>query len=193
MLVSRPQSITLPQLAELAAWGHNRIAKIYLHWTVGTYDQVYDDYHLCIGGDGTVYRTCQQLTDRKSHTWHRNTGSIGIALCCALGAVAGSGSDADLGPYAPTAAQTDSLARAAALLVHKLALTPDRHTVLTHCEAAFIDGYGPGSGNPQTRWDLWYMRDSPGDGTMKPGGQVLRGKIRWYLARQQAPSGQANN
>ena len=32
----------------------------------------------------------------------------------------------------------------------------------------------------ETRWDLWYLRDSPGDGAMKPGGQVIRGKALWY-------------
>ena len=70
-----------------------------------------------------------------------------------------------------------------ALLAVKLDLAIEPGTVLTHCEAALCDGYGPYSGDPQTRWDLWYMRDSPGDGTMKPGGQVLRGKALWYLAR----------
>lgn len=52
--------------------------------------------------------------------------------------------------------------------------------MLTHCEAALIDGYGPYSGDAETRWDLWYLRDSPGDGAMKPGGQVIRGKALWY-------------
>ena len=56
----------------------------------------------------------------------------------------------------------------------------DRWNVLTHCEAALIDGYGPYSGDAETRWDLWYLRDSPGDGLMKPGGQVIRGKALWY-------------
>ena len=36
------------------------------------------------------------------------------------------------------------------------------------------------SGDAETRWDLWYLRDSPGDGAMKPGGQVIRGKALWY-------------
>ena len=40
---------------------------------------------------------------------------------------------------------------------------------MTHCEAALLDGYGPYSGDAETRWDLWYMRDSPGDGTDEAG------------------------
>ena len=36
---------------------------------------------------------------------------------------------------------------------------------------------GPYMGDAETRWDyLWYLRDSPGDGAMNPGGQVIRGK-----------------
>ncbi|WP_301961935.1 hypothetical protein [uncultured Phascolarctobacterium sp.] len=54
---------------------------------------------------------------------------------------------------------------------------------MTHCEAALIDGYGPYSTDPQTRWDLWYIRDSPGDGVMRHGGLVLRGKALWYYSR----------
>lgn len=74
MLVSKPQSITLPQIASLAAIAHNRIAQIYLHWTAGRYGQIYSDYHLNIDADGTIYRTCTSLTQCKSHTWHRNSG-----------------------------------------------------------------------------------------------------------------------
>ena len=67
-----------------------------------------------------------------------------------------------------------------AALAQGLNIPIDRWNVLTHCEAALIDGYGPYSGDAETRWDLWYLRDSPGDGAMKPGGQVIRGKALWY-------------
>ncbi len=30
-----------------------------------------------------MYLTCKTFTEVKEHTWNRNTGSIGIALCCA--------------------------------------------------------------------------------------------------------------
>lgn len=86
-----------------------------------------------------------------------------------------------MGSYAPTAAQTDKLAQVVAVLVQGLALDASPEVVITHCEAALADGYGPYSGDPETRWDLWYMRDSPGDGVMKPGGDVMRGKAQWYL------------
>ena len=133
-----------------------------------------------IDADGTVYRT-SSLSQYKSHTWRRNSGSIAVALCCGLGAQANHGYDADLGQFAPTAVQTDKMAQTVALLVTALGLQLTIDTVMTHCEAALLDGYGPYSGDAETRWDLWYMRDSPGDGQMKPGGDILRGKARWYL------------
>ena len=85
------------------------------------------------------------------------------------------------GSLPPTAVQTDKMAQTVALLVTALGLQLTIDTVMTHCEAALLDGYGPYSGDAETRWDLWYMRDSPGDGQMKPGGDILRGKARWYL------------
>ena len=181
MLVSSPQKLSLTQVAVMAQEFKHRIAQIYLHWTAGRYGQVYDDYHLNIDADGTIYCTCSSLTEQKSHTWKRNSGSIGIALCCGLGAQANHGYDADLGQFAPTAVQTDKMAQTVALLVTALGLQLTIDTVMTHCEAALLDGYGPYSGDAETRWDLWYMRDSPGDGQMKPGGDILRGKARWYL------------
>lgn len=111
MLVSSPQKVSLTQVAVMAQAAKGRIVQIYLHWTAGRYGQVYDDYHLNIDADGTIYRSCTSLTERKSHTWQRNTGSIGIALCGGLGAQANHGYDAELGPFAPTAAQTEKLAQ----------------------------------------------------------------------------------
>ena len=181
MLAEQPQIISLTQLAVVAGCSRDHITQLYLHWTAGRHGQVYDDYHLNIDADGTVYRTSSSLSQYKSHTWRRNSGSIAVALCCGLGAQANHGYDADLGQFAPTAVQTDKMAQTVALLVTALGLQLTIDTVMTHCEAALLDGYGPYSGEAETRWDLWYMRDSPGDGQMKPGGDILRGKARWYL------------
>ena len=172
--------LTAARLTELAALGRNRISQLYLHWTAGRYGQLYDDYHFNIDADGSIYQTCTQLTELKSHTWQRNTSAIGIALCCGLGALPHNGTDTEFGSYPPTLQQIDAAGKLVAALAQGLNLPIDRWTVLTHCEAALIDGYGPYSGDAETRWDLWYLRDSPGDGTMKPGGQVIRGKALWY-------------
>jgi len=61
------------------------INKIYLHWTAGRYDQFFNDYHICIDGDGGVHRMAD-LETKLAHTWHRNSNAVGIALCCCYGA-----------------------------------------------------------------------------------------------------------
>ena len=198
MQISSAPLLTAAKLAELVALGHNRISQIYLHWTAGRYGQLYDDYHFNIDADGSIYQTCTQLTELKSHTWHRNTdtpsekelytsltwhrntGAIGIALCCACSALPHNGRDTEFGKFPPTPQQIDAAGKLVAKLAQGLNIPIDRWNVLTHCEAALIDGYGPYSGDAETRWDLWYLRDSPGDGAMKPGGQVIRGKALWY-------------
>ena len=128
MQTSSAPLLTAAKLAELVALGHNRISQIYLHWTAGRYGQLYDDYHFNIDADGTVYRT-SSLSQYKSHTWRRNSGSIAVALCCGLGAQANHGYDADLGQFAPTAVQTDKMAQTVALLVTALGL----HFSIGHC------------------------------------------------------------
>lgn len=196
------QLIDLTQLKEMAlaaraelrseAAAMGRDVKIYLHWTAGGYNQVYNDYHICITGDGCIYTTTEDFSETLNHTWKRNTGSIGIALCGAYGA----GSQS-LGDYPPTAAQIEALAQTVAVLCLAIGIPADRQHVLTHGEAAnnedglhphepyawWNDSYGDGD----TRGDLKYLgtAESPSynpwatDGSR--GGDVLRGKINYYI------------
>lgn len=156
------------------------IDRVYLHWTAGRYDEAYNDYHLCIDGDGKVYITCSSFVDRLSHTWRRNSRSLGVALCCAYGAEANEGYNSNLGKYPPTKKQIETLSKLVQVICDNVGLdiTPD--TVKTHCEIATIDGYGPYSGDPQTRWDLWYIPDYINGGELVDGGSLIRGKAVWY-------------
>lgn len=83
-------------LAGLARNAKGQISCIFLHWSAGYYGQSFKDYHLCIDGDGKVYSMCLNLTDKKAHTWHRNTGSVGIAMNCCWGATVRKKSDEEL-------------------------------------------------------------------------------------------------
>lgn len=170
-----------------------RDVKIYLHWTAGRYGQMYDDYHLNIDQDGSIWASTDDFTETLSHTWHRNTASIGITLCCGYGATT-----EDLGEYRPTVAQIDSMAQVIAVLAPALWLTIDSDRVMTHGEAADnIDGllpegdeYGPNSGCE--RWDLQFLGtdDSPEWITdyndPRTGGNVIRGKANWYKNKFEA-------
>ena len=167
MLVENPVKITETQIKKMAKLARGRITTIYLHWTAGHYGQVFDDYHLCIDQDGTVYATCDDFCERKSHTWMRNGGTIGIALCCGYDATC----------ELPTAI----CAKAAWSAVGELDFPNSSDRVMTHCEIAFRDGYGPGSGDPETKWDLWFLPDNARNNRLCPGGCLIRGKAAYYL------------
>ena len=89
------REVTIDEVENMAAsaresvWNkakaEGREPKIYLHWTAGNHTAVFEDYHINITGDGEIYVTTDDLSETKSHTWRRNTGSIGIALCCCYG------------------------------------------------------------------------------------------------------------
>ncbi|WP_295358890.1 N-acetylmuramoyl-L-alanine amidase [uncultured Succiniclasticum sp.] len=203
MFVPNPEVIHENRLRAMARNAKNGIKDIYLHWTAGYYGQDYDDYHLCIDKDGTVYVNCQSLLEFKQHTYGRNHSSIGIALCCGVDACCWlpdgcSGFDVeqafemphcartecalvDFGPEPPTVVQIEAMARVVAILCEELCLPITPQTVMTHCEAAFADCYGPGDGDADMRWDLWFLPQTNLYGELEPGGPLLRGKANYYL------------
>ena len=194
------QKITLGELAQMAAdareaiWAkakaNGREPKIYLHWSAGHYGQFYDDYHINIDADGTLYASTDDLADTLAHTYKRNSGSVGLSMACCAFATSG-----NLGDEPPTAAQIEAMAQAITAVADGLWLTIDKAHVMTHGEAAdnedgleSHDAYGPRS--TCERWDLEYLatEESPSfnpwaeDGSR--GGDVLRGKANWYRNRK---------
>lgn len=188
--------VTVEEVMDMAAdcresiWeqarAYGREPKIYLHWTAGHYGQYYlDDYHIAIDADGSIY-VDHDLDEVLAHTYHRNSGAVGITLACCVGAT----SD-NLGSEPPTNAQIEAMAQVIVAVADGLWLTIDKNHVLTHGEAADNedgiyphDPYGPKS--TCERWDLEYLgtNESPSfnpyatDGSR--GGDVLRGKANWY-------------
>lgn len=168
------------------ARAYGREPKIYLHWTAGHYGQYYlNDYHIAIDADGSIY-VDHDFDEVLAHTYHRNSGAVGITLACCVGAT----SD-NLGSEPPTDAQIEAMAQVIVAVADGLWLTIDKNHVLTHGEAADNedgiyphDPYGPKS--TCERWDLEYLgtSESPSfnpyatDGSR--GGDVLRGKANWY-------------
>ena len=164
------------------------IDMIYIHWTAGWYGSFFDDYHINIDYDGTIYLSTDNLAAHKSHTWRRNSRSIGIALACCGDASAKADGTIDFGSHPPTKEQIESCAIVVDVLCAALNLpiqvldkdgNPDwsRMAVMTHCEAAELDDYGPST--TCERWDLWYLPDYI-NGGLKPGGDLIRGKALWY-------------
>ena len=202
MLVKSPEVIMEGRLRAMAREARNGIKTVYLHWTAGHYGQDYDDYHLCIDRDGTVYVNCKHFTEYKIHTWMRNHSAIGIALCCGVDARCWLPDSCegfkvekayensrcahpecaliDYGPEPPTEIQIEVLADVVAILCEELELPITYDTVRTHCEAAFEDDYGPGDGDPDMRWDLWFLPDVNLYGELAPGCAMLRDKALFY-------------
>lgn len=180
MQINNPPGITSQELLMLAQNTAGSIHHLYLHWTAGRYHQFFDDYHLNIDADGQVYKTCSTLNQLKPHTYKRNSGAVGIALCCALDA-GWSGAKPNFGTMPPTAKQLRSLAWVIAILCVGLGLAISSETVMTHGEAAYRDGYGPGSSDPDTRWDLFWLPDE--QGSLRQGGVYLRELAQRYRAR----------
>lgn len=168
----------LKQVAEYASEAKGQIDKVYLHWTAGHYDQVFDDYHICILENGAPYITTD-FTDYLSHTWKRNSRAIGVSLTCAYNATLLNRNEVDFGPEPPTFKQVDGMAQVMAVLSHELGLPLDDEHFMTHHEAAEIDGYGPWGDDPDCRWDLYLLQDHPGT-ELRSGGDVLRGKAEWW-------------
>ncbi len=195
------KQVTLAEIEEMAnnarqaiwdkAESQGREPKIYLHWTAGKYEALFSEYHISITGDGRIFVATNNLADTLNHTWKRNTGAVGIALCCAYGA-----GSAGLGNYPPTAKQIEVMAQVIDAVATGFWLTIDKNHVMTHGEAAnnedyltvhnpyawWNDSYCDGD----TRGDLEYL-GTPESPSYNPwttkgtrGGDVLRGKANWY-------------
>jgi hypothetical protein len=84
---ARPGVEMFGKLGQMARCAKSRLKpRAYLHWTAGRYGQVFKDYHLNVEGDGNAYAPDEDLAICREHTWRRNTGAVGIALCCTFGA-----------------------------------------------------------------------------------------------------------
>ena len=172
------RKVNLDELRDMAKAANGYTNKIYVHWTAGRYHQFFDDYHINVDADGSIYVSTEDLTEVLAHTWNRNSRAIGICMAGCYKAQANSGYNTDFGAYPPTQDQIDGVAQVVAVLCEELALSIDYDHVKTHCEAAEEDNYGPST--TCERWDLWYLPDTPLTEELKPGGEVIRGKAAWW-------------
>ena len=169
-----------------AADSVGRSVKVYLHWSAGHYGQFFDDYHINIDKDGSIYSSTDDLSEVLAHTYHRNTGAVGVSMACCAGATSN-----DLGDESPTTAQIDAMAKVVMVLCDEFGLEINKDNVMTHGEAADnIDGiYASepyGCQSTCERWDLQYLAtdESPAYTTdyddPSTGGNVIRGKAIWW-------------
>ena len=176
---------------EQAAASKGRDVQIFLHWTACPYSRFFNSYHVNIDYDGAMFLMAD-LDETLSHTYQRNTGSIGLTLCCCYGATT-----RDPGDYPPTQAQIETMSKCIAVLSEALEIPIDKQHVLTHGEIADCEDGSPiywdSTYGPKTdclRWDLEVLWDENGESPVfdpwnesTRGGTILRGKAIWY--RQQ--------
>lgn len=155
--------MTLDEIGARLEAARGRIDRIYCHWTGAPYQLVEClAYHVVIDRGGYCHVIHEDFTECLAHTWHRNSRSIGV----------------DLGCEPPTEAQVEALAMFCARAVEELGLSVS--DIYTHAEMAAFDGYGIGSGDPDMRWDLLYVPDYGDGGRLVPGGELIRGKTKYY-------------
>lgn len=169
------QILDLTEIMNIAyhsRWNLREIARQYshpvactLHWTAGSYFQYFDDYHILIDGNGNYHVTTDDFTDVKCHNWMKNSGNIGIALCCAYGADSN-----HIGFYPPNEEQITALEKLIAVLSEALEIEIDKAHFPTHGESADNEdwviyypeytGYRNNTYGPKStceRWDLEFL------------------------------------
>jgi hypothetical protein len=182
------------------------LKRIYLHWAVAPFGCTFADYNVmadCKGG-AWLLKISHDPRDNApglnnnaeaSHTYHRNTGAVGIALAGMDGAT-----EEDFGPDGVTLAGLEYLCVGAAALASRYGIDvagtttespyANEPTILTHAEAADRPGkpaqyekYGPAS--TCERWDLASFVPLPhgvsvNGQTATECGNALRARIHAY-------------
>lgn len=157
-----------------------KLSRVVAHWTSGTYKPNATDrihYHYLIDGEGTMHRGDFSPPDNlntadgtyAAHTYHANTGSIGIALAAMRGATQ---QPFSAGDYPITRTQWNHLILAVADLCRRYGILPTKQTVLTHCEV------GAHLGIPQRgKWDIARLPFDRGGWSEQPVGDELRARV----------------
>ena len=158
--------------------------KIFLHWTAGAYMSTYGAYHTIFTGDGGTHRKASYNTYRNGHTWGRNDEGVALSIA-ALGGLTSSGRNPSADDHGPTPIKNVQI-HAMAKEIARLALAWDWKKsdiklgrVYTHAEIAREENppYGPNSGDPQTKWDLWNLKSG---GPLWSGGPTIRNLAQKY-------------
>jgi len=152
--------------------------QIYLHWAGTPYNAAPSVYNSIAKGDGTLVRSHAYGAGGLAHTAGRNSRGVGLSIA-AMGVKGGKWSEKRAWKeFPPTNAQLNAMTAEAARIAIAWGWKKSdisKSKILTHAEAALQDGYGPGSGDSQMRWDYHYM--NPG-GRPGSGGEILRNMIR---------------
>lgn len=164
------------------------IASLYLHWSAHDYHDVFPAYHFCVAldADGAVvvantHDVRENMRDvtlppkapYAAHTRGRNSFALGISIMAMQDA-----RPDDFGAFPLTEPLVAGLCRVGAVLARAYTIPIDAAHVMSHAEAAVIDGYF-GDGDDQ-RWDIARLEASSAPLVPQDAidtGDVLRARI----------------
>lgn len=159
-----------------------------MHWSAGDYRTVYPAYHYCItyedGRAGIVETNDLRANMRDvraepqlpyaTHTAGRNSYAAGLSVMGMKGA-----RPDDFGAFPLRQEAVDAMCLVAAAVASFYGITVDAGHVMTHAEAALIDGYF-GTADDE-RWDIARLEPRPAALTRDDAleaGEALRELIR---------------
>jgi hypothetical protein len=138
-----------------------RLDRIYLHWSGWDDDIVHASYHYCIARDGerlyvvhtndlraNMRNVAEPGAPYAAHTARRNSYAAGLSVMGMRDAT-----PHDFGAYPLRDDAIDALCAVAKRIADAYAIPADAEHVMTHAEAALIDGYF-GAGADDVRWDI---------------------------------------
>jgi len=169
------------------------ISRMFLHWSARGYDEPSSSYHFVVGyRHGKLFaqqthdvsqnmRPLTEEMDYAAHTRGRNSFAIGVSALSMRDAT-----PHDFGSQPLTEELVDALCAMCACLALRYDIAIDADHVMTHAEAAIIDGYF--GLLPEERWDL--ARLKPAEEPVTPAeahatGEALRRRIREYSQKEQ--------
>lgn len=161
-----------------------RMERVICHWTAGghkasTVDR--EHYHILVEADGHLVRGDHSIDDNvntqdrdyAAHTLNCNTGSIGVSVCCMLGAVE-SPFNAGVAPMLKS--QWDKMAVVVAELCRRYAIQVSPRTVLSHAEVQSTLGIAQ-----RGKWDFTRLAFDASAVGAKACGDRLRAQVQAAL------------
>ena len=158
-----------------------KLERIIGHWAASTYAMATESaehYHFSIDGNGAVIpgkfkpEDNLNVADGKyaQHTYHCNTGSIGVSILAMAGAVE---SPFNPGRWPIKLIQQDAYVKLVAQLAKKYAIPITPQTILTHAEVQPTLGI-----RQKQKWDITWLPGMKRPGKAVEVGDMLRRLIK---------------
>lgn len=163
--------------------------RIIAHWTAGGHTPNAVDlkaYHFVVAGDGDVFAGKFPVHANEkivkgmyaAHTYHSNTGSIGISMAAMRQAKE---NPLSYGPSPITKVQFEAMCEKIARLCNQYSISVTKKTVLSHAEVQDTLGI-----KQKNKWDFTVLPHMPKLKGATACGNYMRQRVRYYIKRHDA-------